>query len=43
VTKWGSLVVDRKLGTEYFSVENKDRWILSDDDRFEYEVKETKK
>jgi len=37
VTKWGNNVIDRKLGTEYWSVENQPRWILSDDDRFEYE------
>lgn len=42
VTKWGSVVIERKLGTEYWSVENKDRWILSDDDNFEYDIKEKK-
>lgn len=41
VTKWGQSVIDRKLGTSYFSVENQPRWILSDDDRFEYEMKDT--
>lgn len=42
ITKWGSTVIDRRLGTEYWSVENKDRWILSDDDRYEYDVEEKK-
>lgn len=40
VTKWGQNIIDRKLGTTYFSVENQPRWILSDDDRFEYEMEE---
>lgn len=40
VTKWGQLVIDRKLGTETWSVENQSRWILSDDDRYEYEMDE---
>jgi hypothetical protein len=42
VTKWGKTVIDRKIGTEYWSVENQPRWILSDDDRFEYEMNEVK-
>ena len=42
VTKWDKIVIDRKLGTEYWSVEDKDRWILSDDDRYEYDIEEKK-
>jgi len=42
VTKWGQTVIDRRLGTSYWSVENQPRWILSDDDRYEYEIKEAK-
>ena len=43
VTKWGQNIIDRRLGTEYFSVENQPRWILSDDDRFEYDMKDSGK
>lgn len=43
VTKWGQNIIDRRLGTEYFSVENQPRWLLSDDDRFEYDMRDTKK
>ena len=43
VTKWGQLVIERKLGSEYWSVENQPRWLLSDDDRYEYEMKENNK
>ena len=43
VTKWGQLVIERKLGSEYWSVENQPRWLLSDDDRYEYEMKEDNK
>jgi len=40
VTKWGQNVIERKLNTEYWSVENQPRWLLSDDDRYEYEIEE---
>ena len=40
VTKWGETVIDRRLGTAYWSVENQPRWVFSDDDRYEYEIKE---
>jgi hypothetical protein len=40
VTKWGKTVIDRRLGTTYWSVENQPRWVFSDDDRYEYEIKE---
>jgi len=40
VTKWGTRVIERKLGTEYWSVENQPRWVLSDDDNYNYEIKE---
>lgn len=43
VTKWGQMVIERNLGTEYWSVENQPRWLLSDDDRYEYEIKESGK
>lgn len=42
ITKWGQTIVDRRLGTELWTVENKSRWILSDDDRYEYDMKEVK-
>jgi len=42
VTKWGQHIIDRKLGSAYFSVENQPKWILSDDDRFDYEFNEVK-
>ena len=41
ITKWNQHIIDRKLGTNYWSVENQPRWILSDDDRYEYEIKDT--
>jgi len=40
VTKPGQNVIERKLGTQMWSVENTSKWVLSDDDRYEYEVKE---
>ena len=40
VTKWGTRVIERKLGTEYWSVENQPRWVLADDDNYNYEIKE---
>jgi hypothetical protein len=40
VTKWGETVIDRRLGTAYWSVENQPRWVFSDDDSYEYEIKE---
>jgi hypothetical protein len=42
ITKWGQTIIDRRLGTELWTVENKSRWILSDDDRYEYDMKEVK-
>lgn len=38
VTKWGQLVIERKLGTESWSVENQPRWIFSDNDLYEYDI-----
>lgn len=43
ITKWGENIIDRRLGTELWTVENKSRWILSDDDRYEYEIRDTEK
>jgi hypothetical protein len=40
VTKWGETIIDRRLGTAYWSVENQPRWTFSDDDRYEYEIEE---
>jgi len=40
VTKPGQNVIERKLGTQMWSVENTAKWVLSDDDRYDYEVKE---
>jgi hypothetical protein len=42
VTKPGQNVIERKLGTQMWSVENTSKWVLSDDDRYDYEVKEKK-
>ena len=41
ITKWGQNVIDRKLNTHVWTVEDKDRWIFSDDDRFEYDTIDT--
>lgn len=41
ITKWGQNVIDRKLNTHVWTVEDKDRWLLSDDDRFEYDSIDT--
>jgi hypothetical protein len=40
VTKPGQNLIERKLGTQMWSVENTAKWVLSDDDRYDYEVKE---
>lgn len=40
VTKPGQNIIERKLNTKYWTVENTSKWVLSDDDRFDYEVKE---
>jgi len=40
VTKPGQNIIERRLGTEMWSVENTSKWVLSDDDRYEYEVKQ---
>lgn len=40
VTKPGDNVIERKLGSSEWSVENTAKWVLSDDNRFDYEVKE---
>ncbi len=42
VTKPGQNLIERKLGTQMWSVENTAKWVLSDDDRYDYEVKEKK-
>lgn len=39
VTKPGQNVIERKLGTSMWSVENTAKWVLSDDDRYDYEIK----
>jgi len=39
VTKPGQNVIERKLGTQMWSVENTSKWVLSDDDRYDYDVK----
>lgn len=39
VTKPGQNVIERKLGTQMWSVENTAKWVLSDDDRYDYEIK----
>jgi hypothetical protein len=39
VTKPGQNVIERKLGTTMWSVEDTSKWVLSDDDRFDYEIK----
>ncbi len=38
VTKPDQNLIDRRLGTSMWSVENTAKWVLSDDDRFDYEV-----
>lgn len=40
VTKWGQNIIERKLNTHLWSVEDKDKWILSDDDRYDYDIRE---
>jgi len=40
VTKPGANVIDRKLGSTDWSVENTAKWVLSDDDSFNYEINE---
>ena len=39
VTKPGQNIIERKLGTSMWSVENTSKWVFSDDDRYDYEVK----
>ena len=39
VAKPGQNLIERKLGTQMWSVENTAKWVLSDDDRYDYEVK----
>jgi hypothetical protein len=39
VTKPGQNVIDRKLNNTVWTVENTAKWVLSDDDRYDYEVK----
>ena len=43
VTKPGQNIIERKLGSQMWSVENTAKWVLSDDDRYDYEVKENGK
>lgn len=38
VTKPNKNVIDRKLNSHIWSVENTSKWVLSDDDRYDYEV-----
>ncbi len=38
VTKPGQNVIKRRLGTNYWTVEDTAKWVLSDDDRYDYEV-----
>lgn len=38
VTKPGENVIDRKLNTQVWTVENTAKWVLSDDNRYDYEV-----
>ena len=40
VTKPGQNVIERRLGTQMWSVENTAKWVFSDDDRYDYEVKQ---
>jgi hypothetical protein len=40
VTKPGQNVIERKIGTHMWSVENTSKWVLSDDDRYEYTIEE---
>jgi hypothetical protein len=39
VTKPGQNIIERKLGTHMWSVENTAKWVLSDDDRYNYDIK----
>jgi hypothetical protein len=41
-TRWGETVVDRKLNTRDWSVEQSPKWVLEDTDAYEYEIKEGK-
>lgn len=43
VTKPGQNVIDRKLNNTIWTVENTAKWVLSDDDRYNYEVKNNQK
>jgi hypothetical protein len=40
-TKYGSLVIDRLLNNRHWSVETSPKWLLSDDDKYDYEIRET--
>lgn len=42
VTKPGQNVIDRKLNTTPWTVEDTSKWVLSDDDSYNYEVQENK-
>jgi len=42
VTKWGQQIIERKLNTNSWTVEDKDKWILSDDENYEYDIMEKK-
>ena len=39
-TKYGSLVIDRLLNNKHWSVETSPKWLLSDDDKYDYEIRE---
>lgn len=39
-TKYGEKVIDRLLNTHQWTVENTPKWILSDDLKYDYEIKE---
>jgi len=41
-TKWNKHIIDRKINHKVWNVEDKPRWILSDDDRYDYETEEPK-
>lgn len=38
VTKPGESVIDRKINTHLWTAEDQSKWVLSDDDRFDYTV-----
>lgn len=38
-TKYGKPVIQRKLATSLWTVEDRPKWLLSDDDRYDYEIK----